>query len=90
MTLRKFDYLKRKAEVYERTLNSKMELRRAEALRGLSERDAILYYPDGYLGNCEVQRVEFVGISSLQVAGKPFDLTSGVLLMSRLAQKGEG
>lgn len=79
--LRKFtddlDYLRRKAENYERTLKSKMELRRAEALVALSPGDVILYYPNGYLGERELQKVEVVGISTLQVQGLPFNRISG-------------
>lgn len=79
--LRKFtddlDYLRRKAENYERTLRSKMELRRAEALIALASGDVISYYHNGYLGERELQKVEVVGISTLQVLGKPFNRISG-------------
>lgn len=78
---RKFEqelnYLRRRAETYERNIKAKMDLRRAEALVDLKEGDAVLYYPDGFLGDRKVQLVESVGISSLQVAGKPFDRIHG-------------
>ena len=71
------DYLRRKAENYERTLKSKMELRRAEALIALASGDVVSYYPNGYLGEKELQKVEVVGISTLQVLGKLFNRISG-------------
>jgi hypothetical protein len=54
-----------------------MDLRRAETLVDLKEGDALLYYPEGFLGDAEVQLVESVGISSLQVVGKAFDRIHG-------------
>lgn len=71
------DYLRRRAETYERNIKASMDLRRAEALVDLKERDKVLYYPEGFLGNSEVQVVESVGISSLQVVGKLFSRIRG-------------
>lgn len=82
--LRKFtddlDYLRRKAENYERTLKSKMELRRAKALIALASGDVISYYPNGYLGERKLQKVEAVSISTLQFSGKAFNRVSGKCL----------